>query len=407
MRILVLTTSYPTGPDEAGGIFIQYLLHALKRRGHELRVVMPQRSRPTRGERVLGIPVWQFRYSLARRPPSLTATPGGMPEALRQDPRAILQVPGMLAGFAAAAMAHADWADLIHANWLGAGLIGSLVRLCTGVPLVLTLRGDDSYLIRDRLLWRTVGRWVFRSCSAVTSVSANMAPLVSPYLPARLGSVVVPTFGVDVDRFHPPERRRSAAEDGPPVGLFVGNVSRAKGVDVLLTALGQCGRAWGRFVFVGGGGEVEAMRKQARQLGLADRIDWAGPLPPATVADLMRRVDFLVLPSLSEGRPNVVVEAMASGLPVIATAVGGVPELIADGRTGLLVPPGRAGPLADALGRLCRRRGLRTRLGAAACRHVHDQDLTWDRTAAEFEALFARATGRPGRGGLGDRTPAG
>ena len=392
MNILVLTTSYPTGPGDAGGIFIRYLVGALARRGHGLRVVAPQGPATGAVSQADGAGVWRFRYGLRRRCPGLTAIGGGIPEALRRSRWARAQLPAMLAGFVAAGLAHAGWADVIYANWLGAGLAGAAVRMCTGLPMVITLRGDDAYLVRDRLLWRYVGRWVLGQCSAVTVVSENMVDLIGPHLPPRLRPAIVPTFGVDTVRFCPPPAGRGEPAGGAD-GLFVGNVSRAKGVDILLEALAHRSGDWGRFVFIGSGPDAEQMQDLARRLGLGDRIEWSGQRDPDDVARQMRLSDFLVLPSLSEGRPNVVMEAMASSLAVIATAVGGVGDIVADGTTGLLVQPGQVAGLADAIGRICTNATLRGDLARQGRRHIERNDLTWSRTAREFEEIFARATG--------------
>ena len=219
-----------------------------------------------------------------------------------------------------------------------------------------------------------------------------MADLIAPHVPPRLRPVIVPTFGVDTALFHPPAVGRAGKRPGHR-GLFVGNVSRAKGVDVLLAALAQCDVHWRRFEIVGGGPDMQMLRDRAAKLGLGDRIEWAGHEPPDAVARRMQNADFLVLPSLSEGRPNVVMEAMSSGLAVIASSVGGVGELIADGITGVLVPAGDTGRLARAIARISTQPKLRARLGARAREHIDRNDLTWDRTAREFENLFARATG--------------
>jgi len=303
-------------------------------------------------------------------------------------------VPALLGAFAAAALKHARWADVIHANWLGAGIAGAPAHLAGRKPLVLTLRGDDAYNIHAGGLWRVTGRFVFSQCAAVTAVSENMSSLVQPYLPPRCGPVIVPTFGVDTGRFRPPDAAERAARGGGAGGLFVGNILRAKGVDVLLRALAACRGDWETFHFVGAGPDTEAMGALARRLDLGDRVEWAGRQPGREVAAWMRSADFLVLPSLSEGRPNVVLEAMASGLAVVASRVGGVPHLIDDGRTGLIVEPGDVAGLAAAIARVGRDADLRSALGRQARRHIEDNDLTWDRTAEEFEVIFRRVTRR-------------
>jgi len=392
MKIAVLTTSYPSDPADHAGNFIHNLLCALARRGHSLRVIVPARQGASGHGAIDGIPVWRFRYGLVNRSLMLTSVPGGIPEAIRRRPTAVLGLPGLLARFARTASRHAAWADLIYANWLGAALVGSIAGRRAAKPMVVTLRGDDAYLVRDRRLWRMTARRVFGRCAAVTVVSGNMAPLVEPYVPQHLRPVLAPAFGVDIEKFHPPAGA-AGETTRKPSGLFVGNISRAKGVDTLIRALAECRSEWHGFAFVGGG-EIERTQRLAEELGIGGSIEWAGRRGVGEIPGWMRRFDFLVLPSLSEGRPNVVLEAMATALPIIATSVGGIPELIADGQTGLLVPPGDAGRLADAIRRICADASLRDSLGRAGRTHVEQADLTWDRTAREMEEIFDRATRR-------------
>ncbi len=139
------------------------------------------------------------------------------------------------------------------------------------------------------------------------------------------------------------------------------------------------------------------MKDLAESLQISSRIQWFGQIGIADVAELMRQCDFLVLPSRSEGRPNVVVEAMASGLPVIATAVGSVPELVCDASTsaadptGILVPVDDIDALRTALSELLQDEALRHRIGRNAHAFVESANLTWDRTAEEFEQIFDEA----------------
>ena len=136
-----------------------------------------------------------------------------------------------------------------------------------------------------------------------------------------------------------------------------------------------------RATVVGDGPQREDVADEIRRLGAEGTVDLAGERDD--VADVLAAADVFVLPTLSEGLPMSVLEAMAAGLPVVAAAVGGVPELVDDGETGLLVPPGRPDALAAALGRLAADPALRRRLGAAgrrraeahfdieACRRAH------------------------------------
>jgi len=393
MKILVLTTGYPIRRDGCSGVFVHRLAQALALRGHEMRVITPAQNDAVGRMTVDGISVLAFRYALRRGGHVLTSLDGGIPEAMRRSPLARLQVPAMLARFCAAAAKQARWADVIHANWLGAGIAGAAARMLSGTPMVLTLRGDDAYNIRDSLMWRTVGKAVFRRCAAVTAVSENMPPIIDPYLPARCRPAVAPAFGVDSELFHPPAAGTPRHDGKSLRGLFVGNIVKAKGVDLLLKALAGCRSEWERFEFIGAGPDADRMRALADELELGDSIVWTGRAAPQAVAERMRAADFFVLPSLSEGRPNVVMEAMASALPIIATRVGGIPHMLSDGQTGLLVPPGDVEGLTAAVTELCRSEELRDRLGRNAREHIDRENLTWDRTAEEFEKIFKQVCG--------------
>ena len=216
----------------------------------------------------------------------------------------------------------------------------------------------------------------------------HMADLVRDFMPPSAGEVLVPTFGVDTAIFKPAAREPS--QQRPVAGVFVGNVSYAKGVDVLLRALAKTPGDW-RFGFVGSGPDLAAMRNLAGELRLGERLTWHGRRPTHQVPHLLGEADFLVLPSLSEGRPNVVLEAMASGLPVIATPVGAVPALIDPPREGLLVPAGNVDALADALTLLVNDANMRADMGRNARARIEREAISWDKTAEEFERIFAAA----------------
>jgi glycosyltransferase involved in cell wall biosynthesis len=163
--------------------------------------------------------------------------------------------------------------------------------------------------------------------------------------------------GIDVDRFAPSDR---SAHTGFEV-LCVAGLSRRKGVDVLLDAFAQV-RAEvpdARLTVAGDGAEAEALRAQAERLGIAGAVEFAGAVGHDRVPALYRRADAFCLPSFAEGVPTVLMEAMASGLPVVATAIGGVAELVDE----IVVAPARADLIADALVRLARDPGLRAELG--------------------------------------------
>jgi glycosyltransferase involved in cell wall biosynthesis len=205
--------------------------------------------------------------------------------------------------------------------------------------------------------------------------------------------------GVDPQQFRPQEAAAGAPEggNGPVRVLAVGRLVGGKGFALLLDALHalvQRGRDVA-LTLVGDGPSRERLHAQAARLGLADRVEWVGALGQDEIRERYARADVFCLPSFAEGVPVVLMEAMAMAVPVVATRIAGIPELVEDGASGLLVTPGRADELADALGALVDDAGLRARLGAAGREAVRDgYDLRSGTSALRmlFEAAAGHST---------------
>ncbi len=209
--------------------------------------------------------------------------------------------------------------------------------------------------------------------------------------------------GLDTRRFAPAPVAHRGADgtdpDQPVVMLTVGRAVDKKGFDDLLAALARIpnGRHW-RLVHIGGGPLLGKLKDTARSLGIAERIDWRGPQAQAAVLAAYRAADIFALPCRiaadgdRDGLPNVLLEAQSQHLACVSTRISGIPELIQDGVTGLLVEPGAVAPLADALARLIADPALRRRLGEAGCERAtgaFSLDAGADRLAARFAARAA------------------
>ncbi len=186
--------------------------------------------------------------------------------------------------------------------------------------------------------------------------------------------------GLDLTRF--PAPRRAPGSDGsdparPVRILTVARVVEKKGLDVLLEALAMLPPElhW-RFEHIGGGELVERLKARAEALGLGHNVTWLGSATRDEVIDALRRADLFCLPARvahdgdRDGLPNVIMEAMSQELPVVATSAAAIPEIVADGVTGLLVPPEEPAALAQALTELIRRPQLRQSLGTAGRRRI-------------------------------------
>lgn len=385
--ILVLTTSYPSHPDDWAGVFIAKLAVAIKKRGYRVTVVAPA-TPDFHGRRTLDdIETIRFGYFLPRSLERLTAGAGGIPENLAESFLAKLQLFPMMMAFLARALFESRSSDILYANWIGAGIIGAAVNLLRGNPLVVSFRGDDGYLARDRLLWRILTRWVIRRAVVVTAVSQDLMDImVSVGAPAS--KCCLPRFGVDMELFRPPDQPRRNLEKVRV--LFVGSLIPKKGLQDLIVALSEPEFMHVSLMVVGDGFYASPLKSLCETSGLKERTQWRGILKPGDVAEAMRDADILCLPSHTEGSPNVVKEAMASGLPVVATRVGGIPDMVQQGITALLYEPGDIEGLRTCLRIMTRDPRLREQYGRTGRELLVESGSSWDSTAEEFDGLFRR-----------------
>jgi glycosyltransferase involved in cell wall biosynthesis len=195
----------------------------------------------------------------------------------------------------------------------------------------------------------------------------------------RPGSLHVIPHGIDLEAPRPP---RSSPEGGPMVVGVASNLEHEKGVDVLIEACALAGRPW-RLEVLGDG----ACRERLEQLATARRIEvrFAGHVDD--VRERLPEFDVFALPSRAENFPVALLEAMAAALPVVATRVGGVPEIVLDGETGILVDPESPRALAAALDSLADDAAARRKLGTAGARRVVEQ-FTAKRMATRMSELY-------------------
>jgi glycosyltransferase involved in cell wall biosynthesis len=246
--------------------------------------------------------------------------------------------------------------DVIDGSDLWGGLTGVLLRRSLGVKVLAQLQGEFlppsrfSHPLPQRLALHALARLVCRRADLVRCLYGGAAAQVEALGVPGERVAVVPSR-CDPARFDPAAFPRRIP--GGQRLVCAGNLIRGKGVAVLLDALAALAphHAELRLTLVGDGPEARRLRRRAVRLGVADRVRFLGRRPHQDLPALLHEADVFVLPSLSEATPRVVLEAMAMGLPVVTTRVGGLPEMVVDGRTGLLVDPADAQELAAAIGR--------------------------------------------------------
>ena len=342
MHVVFLTPVYPAPGDSVSGVFIKNIAEALFRIGVQVTVIHPVPIVP------LPAAVLPAKWNIRRERPRREVSESGV-VILRPRypsyPKSTLWGIAHLFIYAAVRRLIAKYdlrPDLVHGHFLyptgsAAVLLGKRLR----IPVCCTMRGDDVNVLPERSsLYRSRVVRVLLSAAAVTSVSKALArkarlladvPITVIYNGVRLdGAGCVKSL----------VRQRLAIDQAKFVVLYVGALTRTKGVGELFQVIGSCPDDDVLFVVVGD------RINDREEISVPARCRHLGWRPHTEVIELMCAADVLVLPSYGEGMPNVVAEAASIGLPVIATEVGGIPELI-DGDSGWLIPPRSA----EALGR--------------------------------------------------------
>jgi glycosyltransferase involved in cell wall biosynthesis len=282
--------------------------------------------------------------------------------------------------------------DIVHANSSKAGLLGRTAAAALGVPVrIFTAHGwaFKAYSGPVSALYRWADRLMAPLTTTTVCVSEReRAAGVAARTCRAADTVVIPSA---VDAAALPQARHDGS---PPRVVMVGRLAAPKDPVTLVRALARVQGSPFAATIVGDGPERPAVEAEIGAAGLEGVVELAGERHD--VASLLAGADVFVLSSRSEGAPLSVLEAMAAGLPVVASAVGGVPESVADGATGLLVPPGDAAALAAALEQLLADSALRRRLGAAGRERVRARFDLAELQRAHLE-LYARELARAGR----------
>jgi glycosyltransferase involved in cell wall biosynthesis len=403
VKVLFIVTAYPRSEADVITPWLLETIQRLRERGTEVEVLAP--SYRGMGDQVIaGTRVHRFRYA-PRAWETLTHDQTA-PDRIRERPLFATLLPGyLLAGSRAAArLARTGEFDAVHAFWpLPHGLLGLAAKRAARIPLVSTFFGVELTWVESQLgALRPLVRRIVRRSDAVTAISTHTASLLRRLAP-ETEPVIIP-FGATVEANpHEPE-----PEDRLHAGLrmlFVGRLVERKGVHVLLDALALLPEEPPiRLEVVGDGPEREALEHRARSLGVAERVHFHGFVSQEELERQLADCDALVLPAVVdakgdvEGLGVVLLEAMSFGKPVIASASGGIPDIVRPSENGLLVPPGDAKALAAAIECLAREPALVRRLGATARRDVR-ANFSWDSILDRLDAVYRRVTDRSSHGG--------
>ena len=376
MRILLINSEYPPLGGGAGNACAN-LARSFVKRGHEVTVLTAQFKGLPRDE-------WRDGVRIRRTP------------ALRKSvykSGALEQLSFIFGGsLGAVAFVHSWRPDVILAFFgMPSGMVALLLKALYRIPYVVSLRGGDVPGFRPydfATYHRLIGpflRVVWRKAGGVVANSVGLRDLGRAF-DAKTSIDIIPN-GVDAERFVPAPRSWD-----PPRMLFVGRVVYQKGLDVLFKALGQLQALPWELSIIGDGTQGERLRAMAEKMGITERVHFLGWRHNDDLVYQYQQANLFVYPSRHEGMPNAVLEAMATGLPVLATRIAGNEELVVPGETGVLVPPEDQSALKNALSGLIPDTLRREIMGGMARKRV-EESYTWMEMTRRYEDLLEQVIG--------------
>lgn len=353
LRVLVFSTLYPSSVRPGHGVFVETRLRELLSSGEvQARVVAPvpwfYSAHPRHGARALmaATPLSERRHGIDVLHPRYL-----LPPHIGQNIAPFVLALGALATLRRLVRDGFDF-DLIDAHfYYPDGVAAALLARWLGKPLVITARGSDLNVFGRDALPRALMRYAGKRASASVGVCQALVEVLQGWGvdSARLHVI---RNGVDIERFQPLPQAQARAQlglTGEPLLVCVGHLVEVKGQDLALGALALLVRRWPgvRLCLVGDGPLRQKLQAQAAALGLTDRVTYAGAVPNDQLSAWYSAADAMVLASRSEGWANVLLESMACGTPVVATAVGGTAEVVTTASAGRLVSPGDAAAIAE------------------------------------------------------------
>jgi len=397
----MVTSSYPLFEGDGTAPFIEEIARSVAARDHEVDLVLPAHPRLLRNAEPR-LRFFPFSYA-----PVSTLSVWGYAQSMNAD-RGFKWRTLLVAPFAALATRRAvgqrlgrDAYDIVHAHWVVPG--GVLARgpaRAARKPFVISLHGSDVFAAERSALVGSAARKAFAGAGSVTACSSDLRDR-AVRLGARVETARTVPYGVDAGFFRPmpsngpgPEamRRRLGVSPGQTLVVAVGRLVEKKGFAHLIDALGDAPNLHAAIV---GDGDLEDDLR-ARAAAARASMTLAGRFSRLEVAEAVNCADIVAVPSVIDskgnidGLPNALLEAMAVGRPIVASRVAGIPDVVTDGVEGVLVAPGDAAALRQALVGLAGDGARRSSLGANARQRV-ERDLTWERVATTLEECYVQA----------------
>jgi len=387
-RVLFVTSSFPRWPGDSTTPFILHLAEDLTSLGWHVTLLAPHAEGARRHEDFGEIEVHRFRYFWPVRAQTICYG-GGALANLRRSPLDAVKLPALVAAEWWSTLRLLRSVDLVHSHWILPQ--GAAVAMTPARRHVATVHGSDVFGLQAKP-FAIIKGWALRRASAVTANSTATKAKVSALTRSRVDAELIP-MGVDIRQPDPEAVQRIRARFGGsgPLVVFLGRIVEEKGVLDLVRAFALIRVRFpvARLTMVGGGIDSDTVSRLAVNLGLDDVVDQPGWTDPSEVVNWFTAADVVAVPSWFEAQGLSVMEAQAAGAAVVATSVGGIPDAIEDGRTGILVAPRDPEALASAVISLLDDPPRAAAIGQRAAEQAR-QRFSRQATARAFESLYNR-----------------
>ena len=391
MRILFLTTSYPAYKGHHQSPFIHSLAKTLVKLGNEVRVIAPNyKESITLYEEIDGVKVNRFSGF------EELVSGGGIASNVKSSFDIAYNFPRFVFAMKKEAGKFVNDYDVIHAQWILSGLAGVLLK--KKKPLILTTRGAD--MENKGFITNRIIKYVLENCDYITPNNEHQVKPIRELVTKPIETV---PNGIDTKLFGTKfnDRKKYRKKLNLPERktiLFVGWLIPRKDPETMIRAFSKLpslmqltSKKAPQLVIIGSGILENEMKNLANELNVNDDVIFAGSKSPEEMYNWYGAANMFVLPSLSEGRPNVILEAMASELPIVATNIDGTNEVIRDGKNGLLVPVKDVGALAKAMTKILKSKELTLKLSKAAREDIVNRGYTWESCAKKYIEIYNKA----------------
>ena len=404
MKVCILTHAYPRFPDDTTAPFIESIAETLQQHDDvEVTVLTPDTPQFNRSEADGTVTLQTYRYFFPRRFQLLGYSNTLVNDCTLKKYVYLLAPFLFLSGiFHLFRLSRKHRFDVIHAHWLlPNGFMSAVVSRLLKIPFVITLHGSDIFVSKQNPIFKKMAKWTLKHAAMVTSVTPAFLPDLAALNVPEERRCVIPN-GVTPSVFSTPSQKRLAELQEtlsiPDKGLVVfalGRIVLKKGFDILIRALPDIrAKVPEVTVIIGGdGSDLPRLKTLSTELGVSDIVRFPGTINRSTVPTYFYLSDLFVLPAVvdpsgnMDGCPNVILEAMVCGKPVVSSGISGIPIVVADGKTGILVEEKNVEALAAAIVSLLKDPGKRELFGKAGHQRII-RELTWQKVTEQFIAIY-------------------